>query len=158
MAQHLTGYPVDNRFRKETVTQADRLEALRHVGLFQGVSKRSLVLIDRVSIVRTVPTGEVVVAQGDPGVEMMVVLDGSAAVTRGKRKLRELGVGQVFGEMSLLDDEPRSATVTASEPLRMLVIDGRAFRKLLAKVPGLSESMLATLSRRLRAADAAGDF
>ena len=158
MAQQLTGYPIDNRFRKETVTQAERLEALRHVGLFQGVSKRSLVHIDRLSTVRTVSAGEVVVAEGDPGHEMMVVLDGSAAVTRGKRKLRELGVGAVFGEMSLLDHEPRSATVTALEPTRLVVIDGRAFRKLLSKVPGLSESLLTTLCRRLRAADNAADL
>jgi CRP-like cAMP-binding protein len=157
MAQ-LTGYPVDTRFRKDTITQTDRLEALRKVELFRDLSKRNLTLIDRLSSVRTVPTGEVVVAQGDPGVEMMVILDGSAAVTRGKRKLRVLGVGNVCGEMSLLDSQPRSATVTALEPTRMLVIDGPAFRKLLVKVPSLSASLLATLSMRLRAADAAGDI
>jgi CRP-like cAMP-binding protein len=157
MAQ-LTGYPVDTRFRKDTVTQTDRLEALRKVELFRGLSKRNLTLIDRLSIVRTVPAGEVVIAQDDPGTEMMVILDGSAAVTRGKRKLRVLGVGNVCGEMSLLDNQPRSATVTALEPTRMLVINGPAFRKLLAKVPSLSASLLATLSMRLRAADAAGDI
>ena len=54
----LTGYPVDTRFRKETVTQAVRLDALRGVGLFEGLSKRNLALIDKLSIVRTVPAGE----------------------------------------------------------------------------------------------------
>jgi CRP-like cAMP-binding protein len=157
MAQ-LTGYPVDTRFRKDSITQNDRLEALRCVDLLRGLSKRNLILIDRLSTVRTVPTGEVLVAQGAPGTEVMILLDGTARVTRGRRTVRELGPGHVCGEMSLLDKQPRSATVTALEPTRMLVIDGPAFRKLLSKVPGLSESLLATMSMRLRAADAAADI
>jgi sigma-B regulation protein RsbU (phosphoserine phosphatase) len=153
-----TGYPIDTRFQKQTVTQTARLEALRHVGLFKGVSKRSLVLIDRLSVVRTVLPGEVLVKQGDAGSDMMVVLDGKASVTRGKRTLTELSVGQVFGEMSLLDNQPRSATVTALEPTRVLVINGQAFRKLLAKVPGLAETLLATLCARLRETNADADL
>jgi CRP-like cAMP-binding protein len=157
MAQ-MSGYPVDTRFRKETVTQTVRLDALRGVALFQGLSKRNLGLIDKLSFVRTVPAGEAIVAQGDPGNEMMILLDGSASVKRGNRKLRELGVGDVCGEMALLDDQPRSATVTALEPTRLLVVAGPEFRKLLAKVPALSESLLVSLSKRLRAADAKADL
>ena len=89
----------------------------------------------------------------------MVVLDGRASVTRGTRKLNELSVGQVLGEMSLLDNQPRSATVTAVEPMRMLVIHGPEFRKLMNKVPGLTDALLATLcARRLREALAATDL
>jgi CRP-like cAMP-binding protein len=157
MAQ-MSGYPVDTRFRKETVTQTVRLDALRSVSLFEGLSKRNLGLIDKLSFVRTVPAGEVIVAQGDPGNEMMILLDGSASVKRGNRKLRELGGGDVCGEMALLDNQPRSATVTALEPTRLLVVGGPEFRKLLAKVPALSESLLVSLSRRLRAADAKADL
>jgi CRP-like cAMP-binding protein len=87
----------------------------------------------------------------------MVVLEGSAAVTRGSHKLGVLSVGQVFGEMALLDDQPRSATVKALEPMRMLVIPGPAFRRLLTTVPGLSDALLATLSMRLREANAAAE-
>ena len=80
---------------------------------------------------------------------MMVVLEGKAAVTRGNRKLTTLRWSGLQREMALLDNQTRSATVTALEPVRMLVIPGPAFRKLLTKVPGLADSLLATLSARL---------
>jgi len=139
------------------VKQTVRLEALRHVGLFKGMSKRSLTRINQMSEVRMVAKGEIIVAEGDPGSDAMVVLEGTASVTRGNRKMSELTVGQVFGEMALLDRQPRSATVTAEEPMRLLVIHGAEFRKLLTKVPGLADALLATLSRRLREADAVHD-
>lgn len=158
MAPQMTGYPVDTRFSRPPITQPTRIDALRKVGLFQGVSKRSLVLIDRLSEVRSAYTGDVVVAQGDVGTEMMIVLEGKASVTRGNRKLNELSAGQIFGEMALLDSQTRSATVTALEPMRMLVIPGPGFRKLLTKVPGLTDAVLATLSVRLRETQAAADL
>lgn len=138
--------------------QTVRLEALRHVGLFKGMSKRSLAKINQMSDVRTVAEGEVIVAEGEPGSDAMVVLEGTARVTRGNRKVTDLSVGHVFGEMALLDRQPRSATVTAEEPMRLLVIHGAEFRKLLTKVPGLADALLATLSRRLREADAVHDL
>ena len=137
--------------------QTVRLDALRHVGLFKGMSKRSLAKINQLSDVRTVAEGEVIVAEGDPGSDAMVVLEGTATVRRGNRKISELTVGHVFGEMALLDREPRSATVTADEPMQLLVIRGAEFRKLITKVPGLADALLATLSRRLREADAVND-
>ena len=154
----MTGYPVDTRVTKRAVPQTVRLDALRQVGLFKGVSKRSLLRIDQLSDVRSALPGDVLVTQGDPGNELMVVLEGRASVTRGTRKLNELSVGQVFGEMALLDNQTRSATVTALEPMRMLVIHGPEFRKLMAKVPGLTDALLATLCKRLREAHAAADL
>ena len=138
--------------------QTVRLDALRHVGLFKGMSKRSLAKINQMSEVRAASEGEVIVAEGDPGSDAMVVLEGTATVRRGNRKISELTVGHVFGEMALLDRQPRSATVTADEPMQLLVIHGAEFRKLITKVPGLADALLATLSRRLREADAANDL
>ncbi len=158
MSPSLSSYPLDSKVRRPAVKQTVRLEALRHVGLFKGVSKRSLVKIDQMSEVRAVGQGEVIVAEGESGSDTMVVLVGTASVARGNRKVAELTVGQVFGEMALLDRQPRSATVTADEPMHLLVIHGAEFRKLLTKVPGLADSLLATLSRRLREADAIHDF
>jgi CRP-like cAMP-binding protein len=154
----MMGYPVDSRFANKPISRTVRLEALRHVGLFKGVSKRALGQIDQVSEVRTALKGDIIVAQGERGADAMVVLEGSAAVSRGKRRLGVVTVGQVFGEMALLDDQPRSATVTALEPMRMLVINGRSFRKLMTTVPGLSDALLATLSMRLREANAAAEL
>ena len=154
----LTGYPFNTTPRRPTVKQTVRLDALRKVGLFKGLSKRSLVRIDQVSDVRSARAGDILVAQGETGSEMMVVLSGTAVVRRGNRKVGEIGVGESFGEMALLDRQTRSATVTATGPMELLVIDGRAFRKLLTKVPGLTDSLLATLSVRLREAHAAAEI
>jgi CRP-like cAMP-binding protein len=153
----MSGYPIDTRFASKPVPQTIRIDALRKVGLFKGLSKRSLVRIDQVSVVRTVLKDDILVAQGERGSDAMIVLEGSAAVTRGNRKLKVLTVGDVFGEMALLDDQPRSATVKALEPMRVIVIHGPAFRKLMHQIPGLTDALLATLSARLREANLAAD-
>lgn len=158
MQPRLASYPVDATSRKQAVNQTARLDALQRVEMFRGLSKRNLIRIDQLSVVRTAYEGEVVVTEGDTGTEMMIVLDGRASVRRGSRKLGELSRGEVFGEMALLDDQTRSATVTAIEPMRMLAISGPAFRKLLTKVPILTEAVLSSLSSRLRAANAAADL
>lgn len=158
MQPKLTSYPVDGKAGKQAVNQPARLNALRRVEMFQGLSKRNLVRIDQLSSIKKAHKGEIVVVEGDTGSDMMIVLDGRASVTRGRRKLGELGNGEVFGEMALLDDQTRSATVTALEPMRMFAISGPAFRKLLPKVPALTDAVLSTLSSRLRAANAAADF
>lgn len=158
MQPKVTGYPVDASMRRRPIKQAVRLRALGGVGLFAGMSKRNLTLIDQLAEQRSVPAGAVIVTEGDQGSDMMIVVEGSAAVTRKGRKLAGLTSGHVFGEMALLDRQPRSATVTAEEPMRMLVINGPTFRKLLAKVPRLTEALLANLSMRLREANAAADF
>lgn len=153
-----TGYPVDPSFRKQALNQSARIEALGRVSLFKGLSKRNLIRIDQLALVRTAYKDEIVMKQGDPGDEMMIVLQGRASVSRGRRKLGEVAQGQCFGEMALLDDQPRSATVVAQEPMRMLAIPGPAFRKLLTKVPPLTEALLSSLSTRLREANAALDL
>ena len=89
---------------------------------------------------------------------MRIVLEGLASVSRGKRKLGECAAGQCFGEMSLLDKGPRSATVLALASMTLLVIPGADFRRMLVKVPSLTEALLSALSSRLREANAAADF
>jgi CRP-like cAMP-binding protein len=81
-------------------------------------------------------------------------MDGSARVEVSARKRSRLEPGQYFGEMSLLDGGPRSASVLAETPLRLLVIKRRDFTTLLKEAPELTQSLLATLSQRLRQAEA----
>lgn len=157
MGPRLTNYPVDNSVRRSSVTQAARIKALGKVEMFEGLSKRNLTKIAQLSTVRKTHKDEILVVEGQKGSEMMIVLDGRAVVRRGKRKLGELGPGEVFGEMALLDDQPRSATVTALEPMRLLEVSGPAFRKMLPMVPSLTEAVLAGLSKRLRDANAIAD-
>lgn len=158
MQPKLTGYAVDPSVRKRAVTQQRRLAALGQVTMFEGLSKRSLARIDQLATVRHAAAGEKLMEQGEKGDHMMVVLEGHATVRRGKRKLGEVTPGQCVGEMALLDNEPRSATVVAEEPMQLLSIPGPAFRKLLPKVPRITDTVLATLSARLREANAAADF
>ena len=91
---------------------------------------------------------------GDAGEEFFVILDGHARVEVSPRKRSRLGPGQYFGEMSLLDGGPRSASVVAETPLRLLVIKRRNFSTLLREAPELAQNLMTTLSRRVRHAEA----
>lgn len=159
MQPRSTGYVVDERFRsRPRPNQQVRVQALERVALFGNLSKRNLTRIDGITYMKFAAKGDVLVKQGDPGDVMMVVLEGRASVSRGKRKVAEIAPGECFGEMALLDDQPRSATVVALEPMQMLAVPGPEFRKLVPKVPRLAEALLSTLSTRLREANAAADF
>jgi len=136
------------------VTQDDRIERLEAVPLLAGCSRRQLRAIARISEVLEVPEGTVLARRGEPGDHFFMILDGSARVEVSPRKRGTLDPGKCFGEMSLLDGGPRSATVVADTPLRLLVIKRRDFSTLLREAPELTESLLVTLSRRLRQAEA----
>jgi CRP/FNR family transcriptional regulator, cyclic AMP receptor protein len=148
------GEPLGRSFFGGRVTQDDRIERLEDVALLSGCSRKQLRAIARLSEVVEVPAGSVLARRGDPGDEFFMILDGSAHVEVSPRKRSTLGPGTYFGEMSLLDGGPRSATVIADTPLRVLVIKRRDFSTLLREAPDLTESLLATLSRRLRQAEA----
>jgi CRP/FNR family transcriptional regulator, cyclic AMP receptor protein len=151
MQPRLTGYPIDQRFSgRPKPTQDARIQALARVALFRDLSRRNLARINRVSKVVYAHAGDVLMEQGGKGTEMIVVLEGRASVQRGTRTIAECGAGDCLGEMSLLDNEPRSATVTALEPMRLLTISSGDFKKLLPSAPRLAEALLATMSRRLR--------
>lgn len=85
----------------------------------------------------------------------MLVLVGTGRVERDGKVLADLAAGDFFGEMSLIDGQPRSATVFVESPCVLLVIGRHSFWKLLDSVPGMQEKILITLCQRLRAADAA---
>ena len=108
---------------------------------------------DFVMVPFEVPAGTVLARAGQSGDQFFLILDGSARVDVPPRKRAKLKPGDYFGEMSLLDGGPRSATVTADTPLRLLVIQRRDFATLLREAPDLTQSLLATLSRRVRQAE-----
>lgn len=90
---------------------------------------------------------------GEPGEEFFLIIDGMARAEVSAAKHVLLHPGEFFGEMSLLDGGPRSATVVADTPVRLLVMSRRHFSVLLKDVPGLTETLLVTLSRRVRQAE-----
>lgn len=136
-----------------TVGQDEKIERLLEVPIFQGCSRRQLRAVARIAGVFDAPAGAVLTRVGDVGREFFLILDGTARAEVSPRKRVRLGPGDFFGEMSLLDGQPRSATVVAETPLRLLVINGRNFHYVLAEVPELTRALLATLSRRVRLAE-----
>jgi len=148
------GEPRGRSFFGGRVSQDDKIDRLEEVGLLAECSRRQLRAIARISEVIEVLEGTVLARTGAPGSEFFLILDGSARVEVSPRKRSRLKPGEYFGEMSLLDGGPRSASVIAETPLRLLVIKRRDFNTLLREAPELTQSLLATLSRRLRHAEA----
>jgi CRP-like cAMP-binding protein len=149
------GEPRGRSFFGGRISQDDKIDRLEDVALLAGCSRRQLRAIARISEVIEVPAATVLARAGASGDEFFLILDGSARVEVSARKRSRLEPGQYFGEMSLLDGGPRSASVTAETPLRLLVIKRRDFTTLLREAPELTQSLLATLSRRVRQAETA---
>lgn len=135
------------------ITRAQLLEYLGVVPMFNGLSKKDLATVGRVTDQVTVPAGTVIAEQGATGDAFYLIVSGSALVRRNGRKLSELGPGDFFGEVALLDGGPRSATVTMLEEGVLFVIHHKDFAPLIA-VPSIARKLLVGLAARLRAADA----
>lgn len=134
--------------------RSQKLDVLGKVPLFSGLSQRHLGLIARHADEVKLDAGRVLANQGQHGLEFLIIAGGSARVERDGKVIARLGAGDFFGEMSLIDGEPRTATVIAEEPVSLLVIHRRVFSHLLDTVPGLQKKILVTLCVRLRQADA----
>ena len=102
----------------------------------------------------TVKAGHELVRQGDIGREMFVLVNGEATAKRNGRKVATLGPGAAFGELSLLDRGPRTATVTADTDCTLLVMAAREFSGVLEDIPGIAHKLLASLASRIRDLDA----
>jgi CRP/FNR family transcriptional regulator, cyclic AMP receptor protein len=135
--------------------QDDKIDRLEDVPLFQGCSRRQLKQVAKIAETFDAPAGMPLARVGEPGNQFFLILDGTARVDVSPQKQRYLHPGDFFGEMSLLDGEPRSASVVAETPVRLLVISRRNFATLMGEVPGLTQSILTTLSKRVRQAEAA---
>jgi CRP/FNR family cyclic AMP-dependent transcriptional regulator len=151
--------PYDPEGRLEPVSsgpgtkQEDKVERLKEVPMFQECSQRQLRSVARIARVFDVAAGTVLTRAGEPGDEFFLIIDGTARVEVSADKQMPLHPDEFFGEMSLLDGGPRSATVVAATPVRLLVISRRHFSVLLKEVPGLTQTLLVTLSRRVRQAE-----
>lgn len=135
---------------------AQRDDLISHLGevpLFSRCSRRDLQAVTRNVEVLDLPGGAQVIAQGQAGDAFYVLLGGSAVVRRNGRKVSELGPGDYFGELALLDPAPRNADVVALTSVRVARLDAAAFRTMLRSVPAMNERLLAGLSRRIRDAD-----
>ena len=127
-----------------------RIEYLRRVPLFSECTDEELGRIAAIARSLEAPTGTVVTEIGKPGDAFFFIIDGWVSVQTPAGAGDPLRPGDFFGEMSLLDGEPRSATVTATTDLRLLVIDGTHFWRLMNETPDLVRRVLKVLTRRVR--------
>lgn len=130
------------------------LDYLRTVPLFSALSRRELEQVLRVAEQLDVSAGDELVTEGRIGREFFLILSGRAVVRRHQRKVAELGPGQWFGELALLDNEPRSATVRALTDMRLLVLGQAEFAGVVQTLPGIAAKLLYGMAHRLREADA----
>jgi CRP/FNR family transcriptional regulator, cyclic AMP receptor protein len=129
-------------------------DVLAQVPLFTSLDRKDLQTLAASARERQYQPGEVLMRQGDTGVGLFVLVNGRVHVTQNRDgEIADLGVlaaGQVFGELSLLDDMPRSATITAIEPSTVIVLPMWDFRASLRENPSMSMSLLTSLSQRIR--------
>jgi CRP-like cAMP-binding protein len=125
-------------------------DLLGKVWLFERCSNRELDLLQDAATEMEFPAGKALTTQGETGRHFMVIVEGEAEVSRDGTQIAVLGPGSFFGEMSLLDGQPRTATVTTRAPTRVLMITTAAFNGALTTMPSVDRKMLTVLAARLR--------
>jgi CRP/FNR family transcriptional regulator, cyclic AMP receptor protein len=147
-----------------TLSLMDRMVFLRRVGLFADLSPPDLKHVAEVATEHAYADGHVLAQQGEPGEELHIVVDGEIAVLvsgpSGDQEVARRGPGEYVGEMALLDQEPRMASLVAAADTRTLSLDRRRFQRILRERPTASLAVMRVLSQRLREAHAsrpAGD-
>ncbi len=137
---------------------AGNVDFLKRVRLFEDLDQKSLESIANSAVEQSYQVGQEVVRQGDTGVGAFIIRSGRVEVVQDHagtvERIGELRSGDVFGEMALLDEFPRSATVRALEPTTCLGIQRWHFRGILESHPQIALALLPVLTRRLRAAEA----
>jgi CRP/FNR family cyclic AMP-dependent transcriptional regulator len=129
------------------------IQALAEVPLFAHLSGRDLRKIHAVTEEYAYPEGSEIAKEGGPGDAFFVILEGQAGVRRGGKSVATMWPGDFFGEISLLDGGPRTATVSAQTPLRCLVLLHDDFMRLLASDGTFAAKVLRGAARRLRQMD-----
>lgn len=128
---------------------ASRIRTLRQLPIFAGLSDSVLARVDSRMSERTVPAGSVVIRQGEPAREAILIADGRAAVSVDGQTVGSVSAGDLVGETALLDSGPRTATVLALTDLRIYVLDPSEFRALFED-PDAARWIATRLARRLR--------
>ena len=127
----------------------EKVELIKRAPLFWNCSKRQLQQIAQIADEIDLREGKEMTRQGERGREFFVLLEGDADVNKDGRRINRLGSGDFFGEIALVSDTPRTATVTATSPVRALVITDRSFRRLMEDQPEIQGKVLAALAARL---------
>ena len=143
---------------EEVAEAQSRMEALRKIPLFQHLTYKEQTAVLSIATTRTFPGGRDIVSEGQPGEELFIVVRGRVTIEKNGVEIAELRAGGHFGEMGLIDNAPRSATVRSAEPTRVMVITRADLMNLMRRESILAVKMLwsfvQVLSDRLRATNA----
>ena len=126
-----------------------KIELLKRVPLFSKLDKKGLQGVAQIADELDLPAGKEMATEGDRGREFFVLLKGEADVTKGGRSINTMKEGDFFGEIALVTKMPRTATVTATTDVDVLVITERAFDSLLNKSPEIGRSIAEALAERV---------
>jgi CRP-like cAMP-binding protein len=130
-----------------------KVELIKRVPLFSELGRKELNEVASLADEIDLPEGKELTVEGNPGREFLVIIEGDATVTRGGNQINTLSAGDFFGEIALVRQEPRTATVVADTPIRALVITDRSFRTLLDHSPEIESKVMSALSARLAPED-----
>lgn len=126
-----------------------KVELLKGVPLFSKLDKKGLEDVAQIADEIDLPAGKEMATEGDRGREFFVLLKGEADVTRGGQKINAMKAGEFFGEIALVTKMPRTATVTATSDVDVLVITERAFDNLMKKSPEIGRAVAEALAERV---------
>jgi len=135
--------------------RSDKIDLLKKVPLFSNLSQRHLGMISKHVDQVQVERERVLAQEGKIGWEFIYILDGKARVEKNGKLIRQLSRGDFFGEISLIDGEPRTVTVITETDMILLTVHKRSFDHLLDAIPGLQKKMLLSLCKYLRRAEKA---
>jgi CRP/FNR family transcriptional regulator, cyclic AMP receptor protein len=131
-------------------TKTDQLQGVQ---MFSACTEKELAQIARACDELAVEPGAVIVEEGTVGEDFYLIGTGEAVVLRAGREVATVGPGQYFGELALLDQAPRNATVTAQTPMTLIRLRRREFSAVLDSWPGVAHKLLEQMAKRLRQAD-----
>jgi CRP/FNR family transcriptional regulator, cyclic AMP receptor protein len=126
-----------------------KVELISRVPLFARCSKKELRMIANLADQIEWPEGKALIKEGRPGSEFFILIEGTASVSHGGSKLRDLLAGDWAGEIALISDVPRTATVVATSPIRALVMTRGGFSQLMTDSPSIAAKVLAGLGERV---------
>jgi CRP-like cAMP-binding protein len=132
------------------ITTVEKVLFLKSIDLFRALPSEELAQIAEIAEEQPLGKGDFVFTEGEPGDALYLIVEGKVKVHKGDKQLIQLGLRDVFGEMAVLDSEPRSASVTVLEDAVLLKIGRDDFRDILSERPEIAMGVMKVLTRRLR--------
>lgn len=128
----------------------EKLITLKSIPMFSELDVFTLQQIQKIAVYKKIPAGETVIAEGEEGTSLYVVISGKVGVYKGEKQINEIGAGGLFGEMAIIEKQRRSATIKTLVETSFLMIEGDDFERLLERNSSISGSVIRTLAGRLR--------